>query len=305
VQQQDLCLFDSNSISGYLNSVAKIQLLFIFFELKLLNMNICRLKFLLILLPIFYIGQSPAALSEQELLQQLRADYASLVQARNDFEALKSRGNPRAEEVADFADWISQLRDQLFDDCQKLAAISSAPLPADLPCSRLSARNPAPAKIDITAEATEAQKTKQLTDQLNGSLGEFDERLLREQDRIKARTPQTETTASSKSGGAYVADQADDSGNTLDNTGDGGQAGQQSQRAGETDNEGTRTASNGMGTPASSSSGTEGSIPEDIPDGSDDDIIARQIREAAEKETDPELRAKLWDEYRRYREAIH
>jgi hypothetical protein len=40
--------------------------------------------------------------------------------------------------------------------------------------------------------------------------------------------------------------------------------------------------------------------PPDIPDGSDDDVVARQIREAAMKEKDPELRDKLWDEYRKY-----
>jgi hypothetical protein len=40
---------------------------------------------------------------------------------------------------------------------------------------------------------------------------------------------------------------------------------------------------------------------EAIPDGQDDDIVARQLREAAENETDPELQEKLWDEYRRYK----
>jgi hypothetical protein len=45
-----------------------------------------------------------------------------------------------------------------------------------------------------------------------------------------------------------------------------------------------------------------GPVPEDIPVGAqDDDIIARQLREAAMQETDPELREKLWDEYRRYK----
>ena len=41
--------------------------------------------------------------------------------------------------------------------------------------------------------------------------------------------------------------------------------------------------------------------PPDIPDGSDDDVVARQIREAAMQETDPELREKLWEEYRKYK----
>ncbi len=43
--------------------------------------------------------------------------------------------------------------------------------------------------------------------------------------------------------------------------------------------------------------------PADIPNGQDDDIVARQIREAAENETDPELRAKLWEEYKRYKQS--
>jgi hypothetical protein len=36
--------------------------------------------------------------------------------------------------------------------------------------------------------------------------------------------------------------------------------------------------------------------------GEDDDIVARQMREAAENETDPELRKKLWKEYETYKE---
>jgi hypothetical protein len=46
-----------------------------------------------------------------------------------------------------------------------------------------------------------------------------------------------------------------------------------------------------------------GQIPDDIPDATDDDIIARQLREAAMQETDPELKAKLWKEYQRYKGA--
>ncbi|MGY8849492.1 MAG: hypothetical protein ACKVKX_02140 [Pseudomonadales bacterium] len=40
-------------------------------------------------------------------------------------------------------------------------------------------------------------------------------------------------------------------------------------------------------------------IPEDIDDGQGDDIVLRQIRDAAMKEKDPVLRERLWDEYRR------
>lgn len=42
-------------------------------------------------------------------------------------------------------------------------------------------------------------------------------------------------------------------------------------------------------------------LPSDIPGGDQDDVVARQLREAAMKETDPELREKLWNEYRKYK----
>lgn len=43
------------------------------------------------------------------------------------------------------------------------------------------------------------------------------------------------------------------------------------------------------------------SPPPGTPDGHDDDIVARQLREAAESEPDPELRERLWEEYRAYK----
>lgn len=44
-------------------------------------------------------------------------------------------------------------------------------------------------------------------------------------------------------------------------------------------------------------------VPPDVGTGADDDIVARQLREAAMKEKDPELREKLWDEYRKYKQG--
>ncbi len=54
--------------------------------------------------------------------------------------------------------------------------------------------------------------------------------------------------------------------------------------------------------PAPPRRGAEG-VPDDIPDARDDDIIARQLREAAMQEQDPELREKLWEEYRKYKKG--
>ncbi len=40
--------------------------------------------------------------------------------------------------------------------------------------------------------------------------------------------------------------------------------------------------------------------PPDIPTGNDDEVVAKQLREAALHEADPELREKMWNEYRKY-----
>lgn len=66
---------------------------------------------------------------------------------------------------------------------------------------------------------------------------------------------------------------------------------------GEFDGRSASTASAGAG----AMPGSGGKTPEDIPRGQDDDIVARQIREAAMQEKDPVLREKLWDEYRKYK----
>jgi len=57
-------------------------------------------------------------------------------------------------------------------------------------------------------------------------------------------------------------------------------------------------ASRGGGTPANTAKYPP---PKDIPSGDDDDVVARQLREAAMREPDPAVREKLWNEYRKYK----
>ena len=44
-----------------------------------------------------------------------------------------------------------------------------------------------------------------------------------------------------------------------------------------------------------------GKIPEDIPPADNDSVLEAQIRQAAINETDPDIKAKLWNEYRWYK----
>jgi hypothetical protein len=65
---------------------------------------------------------------------------------------------------------------------------------------------------------------------------------------------------------------------------------------------GTEGGGGGVGGGSQGGSGSR-DIPADLPDGRDDDIVARQLREAAMKEMDPELRERLWEEYRKYKQS--
>ena len=66
---------------------------------------------------------------------------------------------------------------------------------------------------------------------------------------------------------------------------------------------GSQGGGGGMRTGEASAANTTAKYPppSDIPNGNDDDVIARQLREAAMREPDPAVREKLWDEYRKYK----
>ena len=87
-------------------------------------------------------------------------------------------------------------------------------------------------------------------------------------------------------------------------TGDGGSGtGSEAGQGGDvTAGSGTQGGGGGVGGGAAGGSGPR-DVPADLPDGRDDDIVARQLREAAMKETDPELRERLWEEYRKYKQS--
>ena len=130
---------------------------------------------------------------------------------------------------------------------------------------------------------TDAERAARLGKELEESIGGFDEVLMEEQQEISSVGRNTEGF-----GGGME--------------GDGGiSLGEQGMSTGGI------TVANTAGVPASSpiddlsQDEIRARTPEDIPITADDDIIARQLREAALAEDDPELRERLWEEYRKYR----
>lgn len=267
---------------------------------QMINSSLAR--FLVIFYLCVFGAGGVIAQSDSDLVEQLRADYMALLDARIDFEQAETDAGSYTPEQADYADWIEQLSEQFALHCRELASQSPDLIPADIPCAEFNLAYTAPAGIEIEHENSDGEQIAATVSKFDESLGQFDEKLLREQDRVKARKPQASAADSGGGSGSGAGSDTGTGAETGESEGSpagGEQAGQQSDEQGSAD-------SSGNDQPAEGSKGRSSgsSAPPDTPDGHDDDVIARQLREAAEKETDPELKRKLWIEYKRYKEGL-
>jgi len=143
-------------------------------------------------------------------------------------------------------------------------------------------------------EESDAERAARLGQELEESLGGFDETLQEEQDEISAVGRSTEGfgEGSQGSGGGGIS---------LGQQGGGGGGGAGGNNSGGNP---VSVANSGVSRESPVAGMSQEEIrertPDDIPITVDDDIIARQLREAALTEDDPALRERLWEEYRKY-----
>jgi hypothetical protein len=145
------------------------------------------------------------------------------------------------------------------------------------------------------AQTPEEQRAE-LEHRFDDSLGSFDATLKKEQEQLAK-----EHDAAVAAGGGGSSDGA------AAGTAHAGSAGTEGPRSGRgrhgsrpADHSGDLHSTKQDGVNAGGYSGN-GASAREIPDGSDDDIVARRLRKAAEQETDPELKEKLWQEYVQYK----
>ena len=259
----------------------------------------------------------------QAARQELRLRAATERRMRRDFESLLGDSQMSATEIDEFENYLARLG-KMVDEQRRLVASLGGTSVDSATGSSQAAALPA----DFDRGQTDDEKIALLDAELGSSLSEFDEKLLREQKELaeKSRSvsasgsgeqPERGEGASGKAGdgegeGEKAAGgsggEAGESGSESAAGGAGGdgeserqaESGQQSGTGGEGAEGNERVASAGSASGDGRQAGKT-SMPADIPDGKDDDIVARQLREAAENEQDPELREKLWEEYRKYK----
>ncbi len=271
---------------------------------------------------VLILTASPLYAVDQGRTDSIRNSILALDSARKTALHELENVSSSAREEADYKDFIVYLNTRIVSYCMELAEQGGAIALEELPCptGRIKTGdertfNPAGEEIFYTTglgtanTKTRAEQTKELDGDFLTALGEFDEMLLKEEGKVAARVPsQRESGASGQSGAAGSAGTA----GAADGTGSG-EAGDTGTRAAGIESDSTADG-NGVGqegrSVAQSSAGAGdtdvdhsvyGAPGGKLPPPEDDDIVARQLREAAEKEPDPELKKKLWEEYWKYK----
>lgn len=252
----------------------------------------------------------------------LRVSEATERRIAAELEKLKQSGNASEEDIRNYEAYHERVQAMVAENRKivgKMEAAqarhSSASKGSKPASSTASEMGSAPS---IPEELTQ-DEVAALDRQLSASLGEFDAMLLKEMESIetesaeKMRDLAQEAAAAArrlKQKGVDIGSDASESTDAASKQGEPGEEGQQGQAAekdassrkkdsqtepgSDDDAVASRDQSTGSG---SGPTGKRGSRYNK----EDDDIVARQLREAAENETDPELKEKLWKEYEEYR----
>lgn len=248
---------------------------------------------------------------------QVSQDTEKKVQA--EFEQLRQSGQASDAVEKDYEAYLSSIKSLVAENREIVSKLEAA---MAVPAQNQEKLGPGPESTDETA---------QLDRQLNQALSKFDEMLLKEMELIRAQSDRKMTSLAEEA--AAAADRLRKKG--IDVGGSDGQEQPSSQeddpKDAEASSDESESASKGSSrqTDETDSGGKEAAAAEteagtaesrqakaeqggdgagkksQNPDSGysdeDDDIVARQLREAAEDETDPELKEKLWKEYEDYK----
>lgn len=167
--------------------------------------------------------------------------------------------------------------------------------------------DPTPVHVEVDDQSlTRAEKIARLDEALRESLARFDECQNADPDRSTAT--EGDTRAKGVHGGAADGGASEDSvpaeSGGDDETEEPVTTGDAVDSVAAPDIEGTEAPEEAEGTDAELPPNPDGGhpgIPDDIPGPDNDSVLEAQIRRAAMEETDPEVRAELWNEYRKYK----
>ncbi len=250
----------------------------------------------------------------EEARENLRVSQATEKRIASELEQLKKSGKASAEEIRNYESYHASVQSMVAENrkiVEKMEAAYAKGAPAEDTPAGAAPGSPDRLQNSKSPGETPQDEVAALDRKLNQSLAEFDQKLLNEMDAIregsaaKLRDLAQEAADAAKRLRAKGMDADTDASESAE--GKETSSADTSQGADAKTGADTQTAE-GDGSPTTASTDTarkggEGPSSKDQRrvDYDDDDIVARQLREAAENETDPELKKKLWKEYEDYK----
>jgi hypothetical protein len=245
--------------------------------------------------------------------KDLRISEATEARIASGLEELKKSGRATPETIKDYENYLGRAQEMVDENRKtvqelealraKYATVSSGPSASKDAGESSGLKHP---------DEKEYDELGKLDRKLDHSLAAFDELLLRELDEIRDKSEEKMRDLSAEA--AAAAQRLEEQGVNVDPSSTGAppegqesaRESEQSERSPEKGEVGIQSETAGTRQEGSKgTAGTQSTVQEQRPrpSGYDDDIVARQIREAAEKETDPELKEKLWKEYEDYKKG--
>jgi len=251
--------------------------------------------------------------------RELRISIATEEQIASELTKLKKSGDASSHMVEDYELYLSRVQAMVAENLEMVAQIEALHARVDIRKASDGSAYSEDTEAMINPEIPEEQVVDEvvaLDRQLDSSLAQFDEMLLKELDLIRAKSSERMRDLAEEA--AAAAKRLRDQGIEIDTdveeeSVESGQGSTQAQKTAEMEKDASETGKENKSEDDKDDSeltardkfreGVEGSgnHPKNRYDSKDDDIVARQLREAAEEETDPELRKKLWKEYEDYK----
>jgi len=253
---------------------------------------------------------------------ELRISIATEENIASELAKLKKSGDTPSELIENYELYLSRVQAMVAEHRKRVAKIEALHARYDI----RKAPDGSAYGDDTEAMINPAIPEEQVVDevvaldrQLDSSLAQFDEMLLKELDLIRAKSSERMRDLAEEA--AAAAKRLRDQGIEInedfeEESAESEQDSTQTQKTAEMEKDASETGKekkvdedkddSELSAREISREGVEGSRnhPKNRYDPKDDDIVARQLREAAEEETDPELRKKLWKEYEHYKKNI-
>lgn len=215
----------------------------------------------------------------------------------SDFRKLREEQDQASEsEIREFAEFVAVLKRQVIEGCEVVRKLGGDAGRHGVDCVNFEDEPESKkggALPNIKRETTREEKVALLTNQMKKLESDFDAIILKQQDKLKGQVGISQRNEGWANG-------ADDK-SEANKTPDAGvpSCGTVRPKAGPIHWEAEPGAGPGVE--------KKGKMPDfktgNVGDVSDDDVVARQLREAAEAETDQLLKEQLWEEYKKYKNS--